>query len=186
MSRWALISGNKGDHKPDVVSAIAERLSSMGVSVGGFVQLARYDARGEKGYELLRLRTGERLTLALGGVAAKKVSEEAFCSYAFDNDAFARAERWIEEDVAARCRLLVLDDISKLEVQGKGHARSLAYALSRQADQVVLISARASQLFYVVENFGLEDDPVDALELPVDDAAKERFVRALARACLEG
>jgi nucleoside-triphosphatase THEP1 len=183
MSRWALISGNKGDHKPEIVSAIAGRLSSMGVAVGGFVQLARYDARGEKGYELVRLRTGEKLTLALGGVAAKKVSEEAFCSYAFDNDAFARARRWIEED-AAHCRLLVLDDISKLEVQGKGHAPSLSYALSRPADRVVLISARASQLFYVVENFGLEGDPVDALELPVDEEAKERFVSALARACL--
>lgn len=181
MARWALISGEKGHNKSALALELVERLKAEGVRAAGFVQLRHYDESGEKGYQLLRLATGERLVLARGGVAPRDASQEAFCSYAFDNDAFARAHRWLQEDLPA-APLVVLDDISKLEVQGKGHAAALASALA-QPDKVVLVCARASQLFYVVENFGLGDEPVDALELPADEEAQARFVARLAEAC---
>jgi nucleoside-triphosphatase THEP1 len=177
MARWALISGEKGHNKAELTLEMVARLKAGGAKVGGFVQLRHIDAQEQKGYELLRLTTGERITLAVGGVAAKGASQEAFCTYAFRNDAFEQARRWLQAD-AVGCDVLVLDDISKLEVQGKGHAASLTWALAQEG-KMVLICARASQLFYVVENFALADDPVDALELPVDGAAHDRFVRSL-------
>lgn len=177
MASWALISGERQHNRADFLLDVIARLRAGGARVAGFAQQRRYDANGAKGYQLLRLATGETQTLAVGGVAARGVSQEAFCSFAFLNDAFGEARAWIEAD-AGSAQVLVLDDVSKLEVQGKGHAASLAWAL-KQAGKVVLISARASQLFYVIENFGLDDEPVAALELPVDDAARDEFVRAV-------
>jgi nucleoside-triphosphatase THEP1 len=182
MARWALVSSEKKHDKVALVLRLIDALQSRGVAVGGFVQLRCYDAQEHKGYQLQRLATGEKITLAQGGVGARGPSQEAFCSYAFRNEAFEQACLWIKAD-AARAQVLFLDDVSKLEVQGKGHAASVAWALS-QLDKVVVLCARASQLFYVVENFGLDGDPVDALELPVDAAAEERFVAAIARAAI--
>ncbi|MBI5547170.1 MAG: DUF2478 domain-containing protein, partial [Deltaproteobacteria bacterium] len=177
MARWALISGEKGHNKSGLALEVVERLQAGGAAVGGFLQQRCYDAHEQKGYELLRLANCERITLAVGGVAAKEPTQESFCSYAFRNDAFEQAFQWLKED-APRADVLVLDDVSKLEVQGKGHAASLVWALA-QPVPVVLVVARASQLFYVDENCGLDDEPVAALELPVDRAACDGLVAAI-------
>lgn len=179
MARWALITGEKGTGKADYVLGVAMRLRMAGLRVAGFVQLRKGGPEGPKGYELLRLANGKKIALAQEGVAARDPSQEAFCTYAFSNDAFEQACGWVKED-AAKADVLVLDDVSKLETQGKGHAAALAWAL-QQPGKIVLISARASQLFYVVENFGL-DEPLAALELPVKDAARAAFVDALLKA----
>ena len=177
MARWALVSGEKGHNKADFTLGVVEELRAAGLKVAGFVQRRRYDA-DQKGYDLLRLASGERIVLAQGGVAARQVSQEAFCSFAFRNDAFEQAFGWLRQD-AEGAQVLVLDDVSKLEVQGKGHAAALGWALA-QPGKVVLLCARASQLFYVVESFGLESDPVAAVELPVGLEERAAFVRALA------
>lgn len=180
MGRWAVVTGEKGHKKAEFVLDVAARLREAGLRVAGFVQRRRDDgAEKGHGHDLERLSTGERIVLSKDGVAAQKVSQEAFCTYAFENDSFAQAFAWLRED-GKDADVLVLDDVSKLETQGKGHCAALAWALA-QPGRVVLISARASQLFYVVENFGLEDEPVAAAELP--DADPSAFARALAQAC---
>lgn len=178
MARWAVVTGEKGHDKAGFVLGVAEELRAAGLRVAGFVQRRRYDG-DQKGHDLQRLATGEKIVLAQGGVAAKAVSQEAFCTYAFRNDAFEQAFAWMRED-AKGADVLVLDDVSKLETQGKGHAAALEWAL-KQEGKVVLISARASQLFYVVENFGLEDDPVAAAELPVGAGERKAFAQAILR-----
>ena len=177
MARWALISSEKGQGRASFTLGVVAELRAAGLHVAGFVQRPRTDG-DEKGYELQRLATGERIVLAQGGVAAKGPSQESFCTYAFRNDAFELAFGWIRQDAAA-AEVLVLEDVSKLEVQGKGHAASLAWALE-QPGKVVLISVRASQLFYVVETFGLEGDPVATAELPISDADRAAFVSSIA------
>ncbi len=177
MARWAVVTGERGHNKADFVMGVAEELRAAGVRVAGYVQRRRHDG-AEKGHDLQRLSTGERILLSQDGVAAKGISQDAFCTYAFHVDAFARAFEWLRQD-AQGAQVLVLDDISKLETQGNGHAAALAWALS-QHDKVVLVSARASQLFYVVENFGLDGEPVAAAELSAEAPEPRAFARAIA------
>ncbi|MGC4115058.1 MAG: DUF2478 domain-containing protein [Myxococcales bacterium] len=179
MARWAVVTGHKGDKKAEFVLGVAKALEAAGLRVAGFVQRRWHDG-DQKGHDLERVATGERLRLSQDGVAAKSISQDAFCTYAFENDGFARAFEWLREDGRA-ADVLVLDDVSKLETQGKGHAAALTWALA-QADKLVVISARASQLFYVVENFGLQDDPIAAAELPVGEDGLSEFAREIARA----
>ena len=181
MARWALISGENGVENAARAVEVAERLAAGGARVAGYVQHKGVDERGRKRFEIVRLSSGERAVLAVHGVFPRPGEGERFCSMAFRNDGFATARRWIEEDAPA-ADLLVLDGISKLEVMGRGHSATLGAALRREG-KLVLVCARASQLFYVVERFGLaEEDLVAALELPAAVGAADSFARAVAAA----
>ncbi|MGI5865425.1 MAG: nucleoside-triphosphatase [Myxococcales bacterium] len=182
MARWAVITGEKGHRKAELGLEVAELLRSRGVRVAGIVQLGFKDPASEqKRYELQRVSNGERIALAVEGVVPKEPTEELFCTLAFRNDAFDLACRWVQED-AAEADVVVIGEVSKLEIGGKGHAASLQFALGLDDSKVVLITARASQLFYVMENFGLQDDPVAALEMPGTNADRDALVEALVQA----
>jgi nucleoside-triphosphatase THEP1 len=178
MVRWALIECERSKPKSEFALELSRALAGKGLRVGGFAQPERRDERGEKGYELVRLSTGEREELARGGVAARP-GEEAVCDFAFRQGAFDLARRWIEADAGAD--VLILDGIGKLEAAGRGHAASLRRALELSPPARVVVAARPSQLFYLVERFGLEE-PIASLRLPAAEGERADFARALARA----
>lgn len=182
MARWALVTAEKGVGKGPVILEVAERLREAGIRVGGFLQLSRKDAEGLKTYEVARVGREERVVLAVEGIAPKGETEESFCTYAFRNESFDRAREWIEQD-APSCQVLVLDDVSKLEAMGKGHAASLRLALGTGPGTVVLIGARSPQLSYVMEAFGLDDEPVGAVDLPGERGAIAALAEAIAAVC---
>lgn len=162
--------------------SVIGRLDSSGVRTAGFVQRKSRNERGEKRYDLERLHSPDRAVLAIDGVAAKGPNEEFFCSMAVHNDGFVAAGRWIEED-AAGADVLLIDEISKLETAGKGHAATFQRVLQRD-DALVLFCVRASELFYVLERFALPDETmVAAIELPATDEVVGGFVDALEKSC---
>ena len=186
MARWALITGEKGERKAELALEVAEALRARGLRVAGIVQLGFKDEQAEqKRYELQRISNGERVFLAVDGVVAKGPTEEGFCTFAFRNEAFDLARSWMEED-AAGAEVLVVGEVSKLEIADKGNAACLKWALAQDDSKVVLVAARASQLFYVMEQFGLQDDPVAALEMPGEPGAREALVEELVAAVLAG
>jgi nucleoside-triphosphatase THEP1 len=178
MKRWALLSGPRGSGKSTTARRAGEALAARGVKVAGFVQEAVDDEEGRAGYLLRRLGHEEALMVARRDSAARAPAEEAFCSFVFDADAFAAARRWLAEDAAAR--VVIIDEVSKLEVAGRGHHDAIAEALS--GDRLVLLAVRADQLFAVMERFGL-DEPVAALET-AEPAGFEAFVSSVAGAAL--
>ncbi len=179
MTPWALISGEQCDPKARCALEVASELEARGISVGGVVQRSR-GSDGAKSSELVRVAGGARVPLAQEGIAPRGASEEAFCSYAFRLDAFAQARRWLEEDLADR-RVLILGDLSKLEVAGRGHAESLRRALSLGEERLLVLTVRTSQLGYLMGNYALESDPVASLQLPDGPGERRAFVDALLR-----
>jgi len=174
MARWALISFDKGTDRPGTLTSLASRLRSEGVSlVGYFQQRVEQESKQD---ELVRLSNGERVA---AGREREEGSPDGGCPYHLEEDAFATARRWLDED----CRegqVILIDDVSKYEVKGRGNAEALAWALGLDAAKVVLISARASYLFYLVDRFGLrEEDCVGSLELPAEEALFEAFCAKL-------
>jgi len=92
----------------------------------------------------------------------------AVCSFSFSEAALAEGRGWLESDALVD-RVLVLDEISKLEVRGFGHSEALRWALGLGDDVVLLLSVRGDQLYYVVEEFGLEELVLGYLEIPVGE-----------------
>lgn len=159
MKRWALLSGARGTGKSTTARRVAERLAERGVRVSGFYQEGVTEEGIRTAYRLRRIGAEGDLTLARLGSAAA-TGQEAFCSYVFDEGAFAEARRWLDE-ASSTAEILFIDEVSKLEVAGRGHHDTIVAALG--GDRLVLLAVRADQLFHVMERFGL-DEPVASLD----------------------
>lgn len=180
MIRWALVTGNKGDDKPARLRKVIERLEARGLSVGGVVQQPLDDQDGRSGYVARELRGEGRVALARKARASDEGDprSQLVCSFAFDAESLARVRGWVERD-ARTCDVVVIDEVSKLEVSGGGHHDSVLAALAGPA--LVLLCVRADQLFAVMERFGL-DEPLAALESGGDRDAFVQNVAAIAPA----
>ncbi|MCC7537377.1 MAG: methyltransferase domain-containing protein [Deltaproteobacteria bacterium] len=183
MARWALVTKDKSASRDGLLPSMAEVvevLQSRALSVGGLVQRPVEVAGERVGYEIVRVRGAERpegaIRAARRAGAAPRASEESFCSLVFDNDAFAAALEWVRAD-AGDSEVLVVDEVSKLEVAGRGHAASVTRALA--SGRVVVLGVRADQLFAVMERFGL---PEPLATLDAQSRSAEAFAEAIARA----
>ena len=181
MARWALIAEEDGTTRTRCARAVATQLVRAGYRVGGFVQLRRDDGDECSKVFLERLATGEELLLASRGPGTQVLPDGTTGCHAFSTDAFVVARTWLLED-ARHCEVLVLDAISKLETLGRGHAEALRHALGLGREKILLVCARASLLFEIVETFGLldaEDLLVAHLEAPLDEPSTQHFARTL-------
>lgn len=177
MTRWALISGPKGTGKSRTTARLATALSARGIAVAGFVQEAMEVDGERQGYRLRRLGKGDERVVARRNSTPRGPREESFCSFVFDNDAFDMARGWLEAD-APDAQVLLLDEVSKLEVAGKGHHDAVTAALA--TGKLVVLSVQAAQLFGVLERFALEA-PVASFEI-ADGDDEDAFVDALVAA----
>ena len=173
MAAVVVLYGPPGAGKTTATLRLAELLQTRGLRVGGFFQRSTRDALDRRGYDLVRLpNRAEVIHLARPGSARDPLSESTICSLAFSRDALNEGLRWLRED-AAWANVLVIDEISKLEVVGEGHCEALRWALALPDDILLLLSVRADQLTYAVERFELVDRIRGYVELPAMDAQLE-------------
>jgi nucleoside-triphosphatase THEP1 len=179
MRRWALIVGPKGSAKSLLARRAAEALSARGVAVDGVVQEAQREGGETVAFRARRIaESGDAILLAGHGAAPQGTRAESafpFCGYVFDVDAFARAGEWVRE-AARNSRVVLVDEVSKLEVARGGHHDAIRDAFT--AGALVILVVRADQLFAVVERFEL-DDAVATLDI-ADADDLEGFVDAVA------
>lgn len=178
---WALIAGGRNTGKSGTAAEVAAALAARGVTVGGVIQEAVVEEGERVGYVARRVDApGTVKMLARRGAApegARPGAVHTVCSFVFDADAFAEVRRWLRE-AGERAEVVIVDEVSKLEVTGEGHHGAVQDALGGRA--LVVLVVRADQLFAVVERFGLED-AVATLETG-DGVALAEFVEAVARA----
>ncbi|MCC6215711.1 MAG: DUF2478 domain-containing protein [Polyangiaceae bacterium] len=178
---WALISGGRSTGKSGTASRVAAALAARGVRVGGVIQDAVEEGGERVGYVATRVDApATRLTLARRGAPPEGTRSGAVhtvCSFAFDGDAFAAVRGWLR-DGAGRHEVVIVDEVSKLEVSGEGHHAAIEDALG--GDALVVLVVRADHLFAVVERYRLED-AVATLDAG-DDAGLPAFVDAVAAA----
>lgn len=186
MARWALIAGPKRSKKTEWALELTRALRRCGIGVGGFVQIKRRDDQDRLHYDLQHLASSRRTTLADEAVAVAPDEAVAFCSLQFHPSAFVLGQRWLEKDLP-RSRVLILGDISKVEVGGDGHAESVHLALAQPDEVIVVLLIRADQLFYIVEKLELDEASlVSSLELPADEGECEEFITDLLEAANDG
>ena len=178
---WALIVGAKGSGKSALASRVASELGARGVHVDGVIQDAIEEDGERVAYRVRRVGGGgEGVLLARRGAppaGARAGSSREFCSFVFDDAAFARARTWVRQ-AAGESDVVVVDEVSKLEVSRGGHHDAIQDALVGRA--LVILVVRADQLFAVVERFELED--AVAILDAADESALTSFVEAVARA----
>jgi nucleoside-triphosphatase THEP1/SAM-dependent methyltransferase len=183
MAAWAVISGDKGVGKTELALRTAERLRRAGLRVGGFVQRPVHDADGTRvGYNLAHVERLETTPIARRSTSPG-AGQQAFCGHVFHTAAFERARGWLRED-AARADVLFIDEVSKLETSGQGHAEAVRLALALPSPTLVVLCVRAEHLFAAVHGLVGEaaGEAVASLQAPADDAAELAFAARLAAA----
>lgn len=156
--RWALILTPPGQRKSDEVFTVAAALAGRGLRLAGFAQQRRPDA--PRRYMLCGLGSDDvPVPIARRG-GTPGPEEEPFCGCVFIPDAFATARTWLARDLPA-CDVAVLDEISRLEVTGGGHAEAVAEALARAP--LTVLSVRANHLSALMDRFELPE-PLAVLE----------------------
>ncbi len=182
MAKVFLVYGARGAGKTSTTLRLADALLGRGIQVGGFFQRTTTDDLDRRGYDLVRVRDrNQSLPLARPG-GTEQPGTSTVCSFSFSQEAFAGGLAWLKHD-AESARVLVIDEISKLEVRGEGHAQTLRWALGLDDSIFLLLSVRGDQLYYVVEAFGLEECVVGYLEIPVDHAGIDVAVEDLESRC---
>ncbi|MBN1772262.1 MAG: methyltransferase domain-containing protein [Deltaproteobacteria bacterium] len=187
MAHWALIAGERGEGKTSLALRLLARLRRAGLRVEGFVQHPLDAPDGTRaGYDLVRLSRDEVVPLARSGVVPRG-NRPTICHYVFEPDSFARGCDWVRED-GAQAQVLLLDEVGRLEAEGRGHAAAVHLALGLPEPKVVILSVRAEMLFAVVHRFLGEDpvEPVAAVEAPAAPGAEDEFVEQVVRAVREG
>jgi nucleoside-triphosphatase THEP1 len=173
---YALVIGGKAMSKSTLVRQIAHGLAARGLRVAGFMQRTFEEGPGRMAVEVVRIRDGS--AVRLGRTVAEPGSAAAVCSFAFEDQGFAEARRWIEADVAG-ADVLVLDGMGKLELGGGGHRGAIEYAL--RAGPPVVLAVREDNLVYALDALAL-DEPVASYGTSEDTAALDRFLDAMGRA----
>ena len=182
MAKVFVVYGPRGAGKTSATVQLGEAIARRGIGVGGFFQRVVHDELERRGYDLVGMHDrSETLPLARPG-GEEKAGSAAVCTFSFSQQALEDGKRWLQRDGASD-RVLVMDEISKLEVRGEGHASALRWAMGLSDETLLLLSVRGDQLFYVVEAFGLEEHLVGYMEIPVSDekisVQAERIVSAL-------
>ena len=178
IEQWALISGADGTEKSSAVLRVVRALAARGLTLGGVAKEA-VSVDGERAYRARRIGGNADELLLLGGQRAPLAAAEpmSFCSVQFDRGAFEQAGDWIRQ-AARQADVVVIDEVSRLEVARAGYHDAICDALREQA--IVLLAVRADQLFQVTERFGL-GEAMATLDAG-DAAGVEGFVAQLARA----
>ena len=169
MAGVVIVYGPVGTGKTTSAVRLGELLRARGRRVGGFFQRARTDDLERRSYDLVRFAQRSAVVELARPGNLPKATQSTVCSFVFSPAALAAGRAWLEED-AAWADVLLIDEVSKLEVAGDGHCEAVRWALSLPADRLVVLSIRADQLTYAVEKFDLADRIRGYIELPASDA----------------
>ena len=176
MARWAVATFGRQANRRTDAAGLVSALEARGLRVGGFRQEAATgdDAKAEV---LVRIQGGDRALL--GGT--RSPATEGSCTFGFRDEAFEAGRRWLREDLP-RSGVVVVHDVSKLELKGAGHASAITEAIATQAPCVVLLLASGERLAQVLERFAPDDAPASWVELPAPPEEMDRFAAELAAA----
>ena len=147
--RCIIIQGEIGAGKTRLAERLVTKLRKRGLKVGGIISPRILDGEDTIGYRVLDIETGKEVpfaTLNPPGVSIGKfyLSEDAI--------AFARAA--IESAIATD-QIVFLDEVGRLELDGKGHADALRMLLRSGAIPVLLVRTKFVEA--VVEKFAIAD-----------------------------
>jgi nucleoside-triphosphatase THEP1 len=134
-----IIEGDIASGKTSILKKLIKKLKEENISIGGFYS-PRIVKKGETiGYDLVSVETQDVCSFLR---LKKNVSDEGIGKYVIDDICIRLAESWLDKDISAGKDIIVIDEIGRLELKGKGWDSSLRKLLSTDG-LIVLITVRS-------------------------------------------
>lgn len=173
-----IITGELEEGKTGFASQLAIILKNEGLRTGGFVSPRIIENNKTIGYKLERIANKESCDFLRLNTDNSKSDIGRFNVNA---GAFATAHNWLEQDSASACDILIIDEVGKWEISGKGWKNELDAILNNSPVPMVW-TVRKSYLEDIITAFNLNDPLIFDVSLsePVD-AAKiilQKFVKS--------
>jgi len=151
-----IISGEIGAGKTSFGKRLAESLSSCGTTLGGILAPRVMEDGETIGYNVLDLETATICKLASIDPPGIKVGKYYLSREALDFSLQAVAS------ASTRSQVVFLDEVGRLELQGKGHASATRILLDSPAKAILMI--RSTLVKAIVECFSISDHAVFSVE----------------------
>ena len=148
-----LITGDKRHGKTRAAKKLSRLLQSRGIAVGGVLSDRITNSGETTGYELINISTGHRMPFL------KK--SEAFLDnrigrFDIDMETLMQGQQILNPSNLSIHDVVVIDEVGKLELQGKGWARPIERIMEANTLPVV-ITVRADFADDVAEKFGINN-----------------------------
>lgn len=133
------ITGDIAEGKTRFVERLVAYLEDEQVNLGGFYAPRLLDGVNTTGYDLIGLRTRERIEFLrenphrdTADIGKFKVNQQAF----------TQVHNWLENDRSANAELVVIDEVGKWEMRGKGWSKELENLIGNPQHSLVLVVRR--------------------------------------------
>jgi len=160
-SKIVFITGKSGAGKSTLLKEFSEKFRTEKRNVGGIVSEAVFDGGERKGYDVFSLKTGGRIPLCrTENIGALKLGK-----YFFDETAFEKINRELEDRISEGVDVVILDEIGLLEMDRKGLYSSLEKLMQTNSIPIMVLSVRKDILDEVKSYFGLGEIIVYDLDI---------------------
>jgi nucleoside-triphosphatase THEP1 len=170
-----LVSGILAAGKTSFARIVAEFVQKQKFEVGGFLS-ERLVENGETiGYDLLDLITNERINFLR---LCDDTVKNQIGRFSIHEEGLEKGVQSIENAINNRTRLVVIDEVGKLELRGEGWATALQKLLAL-SQSIILITVRSGMEQEVIEKWHITDYQI--LHVGVTDPVylAERIARKL-------
>lgn len=151
-----IISGKVGSGKSTRLRELTENLKQFGIQIDGFLCRGAFDSGERSGYSLVNVRDGAEI------IFATRVSHEGWSTYGrfcFNPEAFTEGEKIIRRAIDRKSRLLIIDEVGPLELEGHGWSKMIDL-VSEEGGPVQIWVVRESVLSRVMERWSIPGDRI--------------------------
>lgn len=148
-----IITGNVEEGKTGFAKKIAGSLKNEGIKTGGFISPRIIENNKTVGYKLESVATGEKCEFLYLNHDDNKSDIGRFRVMP---EAFTKAHCWIEQDAASACDILIIDEVGKWEIEGKGWKTELDALLNNSVIPMIW-SVRKNCVDQVINTFNLQN-----------------------------
>lgn len=166
-----LLKGAVQGGKTNFLSSITDLFQKEGLRVGGFLCPGSFSEGKRSGFTLRQIPSGTEVRLA---GQQEKEHWFKYRRFWFNPMAFAQGESWVQESLKKDLKVLVIDEVGPLELEGRGWA-SLLDGLVKIDSVLQLWSVRELLLPQVRERWQLGSRQVIDMDVDTPSSAFKKI-----------
>ncbi len=164
-----LLTGERDSGKTTFLKNIIEQLMEKGITIDGFYAEKKFLDNTFSGYNLVHILDGTKHEFL---ILKSDLSDPNSSRFKIDSNTLNMGYQWLNE-ISTSVELIIIDEIGKWELKGKGWAKALENLL-KNPKQPILLVVREKFLEDLITHFNMDNYSIfNAENLTKSDFQKE-------------